>query len=741
MSEDDLAILSPHFAFRSGFLALLALLSAPLAQAQSCEAPPVAGLDVDFASDVGDETTIEFETGSLDAWFGEQPGADLSGGVLIRRGNRLAGADAAEFDSVGQALNLDGNVRYADPNTEIRSDAARFDYLSGLIRFEGAQFQLADNARGSADLLQITQEGRLDLEDVTYTTCPPDSRDWLLEADDINLNSEKGEGKARDVKIRFKGVPIIWAPYLSFPMGNSRKSGILIPRIGSAGRSGNEISVPWYWNIRENMDATVSPRWLSNRGVQLGNEFRYLTRRNEGIAVADILANDNLLNRSRHLLSLSHRTLFDNGWRNLIDFREVSDSQYFEDLGRGLSITSVTHLNRSLQFDYFGRHWNLFGQVQDFQTLDETILPEDEPYRRLPQIVVSGRYPDQLLGLTLGFDGELVNFDRDTGVTGWRADALAIVELPIERPGWFVKPAFGMEYTQYELQNTLPGQDTNPWRSVSTSSIDMGMIFERSLRNSERLIATLEPRVLYVNVPFVEQDSLPIFDTIIPNLNFVQLYRKNRFVGVDRIGDTDQLSVGFTTRILDVNTGEELVTATIGQARYLSGQRITLPGQPALVDESSDYIAEIRFLLYENLNFDIGHQWGSEGRGTTQSEARLQYRPATNKILNLAYRFRRASIEQGDVSWSWPVGSNWNFVGRYNYSFRDEELLEELYGVEYETCCWGFRTVYRRFLSTRDGTRDSSIGLQIVLKGLMDLGTAADRMLERGILGYSSDLD
>jgi LPS-assembly protein len=244
-----------------------------------------------------------------------------------------------------------------------------------------------------------------------------------------------------------------------------------------------------------------------------------------------------------------------------------------------------------------------------------------------------------------------------------------------------------------------------------------------------------------VHIPYRDQTNLPIFDTILPDLNLVQLYRKNRFLGIDRITDADQLSFGITSRIMETNSGRELMSATIGQTRYLSSQKVSIPGQTASLADASDYIAEVRFLLYDNLNFDIGHQWSSGARGTTKSEARLQYRPAPDKILNLSYRFRRDSLEQGDLSWSWPLSQRWNFVGRYNYSFRDDEPLEQLYGLEFESCCWGIRLVSRRYISTRDGTRDSSIGLQLVLKGMTSVGTAAGKLLERGILGYSRDLN
>jgi len=689
-----------------------------------------------------DDETVQFEAGRIEAKMLPEPSASMSGGVLVRRGDRLARADRADYDPKTRSLNLVGNVRYEDPDTEIVSQSAEFAYDTGRIRFESAEFLLGENnSRGGASVLQISQAGTLDLKNVSYTTCPPGSNDWLVEAGDINLDTDTGVGTARNLKLRFKGVPILYAPYFSFPISDARKSGVLAPTIGSAGRSGNEISIPYYWNIRENYDATISPRWLSDRGMQIGTEFRYLTQRNEGQVIFEYLANDNLTNKSRHLASLQHRTLFDNGWRNLIEFREVSDSQYFEDLGGSLSLSSITHLNRNAQFDFFGKHWTLFGQIQDYQTLDESIVPSDEPYRRLPQVKVRGLYPDQFMGLSLGFTGELVNFDRDTGVTGWRLDVAPSLELPIEKAGWFVKPAVVLEHTRYELDNTSAGQPSDPSRTLPIASLDTGMILERTMKRSARLIQTLEPRLLYVHVPFRDQTDLPVFDTIVPDLNFVQLFRKNQFLGVDRIADTDQLSIGITSRIMDSNTGEELVSATIGQARYLTDQRVTLPGQPATDSRSSDYIAELRFLLYKNINFDIGHQWGSDNQGTIRSEARLQYRPQSNKILNLAYRFRRDSLEQGDVSTSWPLSKNWNFVGRYIYSFRDKKSLEQLFGLEYESCCWGLRMVSRRFLSTRDGNRDSSFGIQLVLKGMGSVGTAAERSLERGILGYSSELD
>jgi LPS-assembly protein len=685
-----------------------------------------------------DPKTIQLEAGRFEAQIGDNPSASMSDGVLLQRDDKLAGAESARYDPEQRALFLEGGVRYEDPGTQIISRSAEFGYDMGRIRFDGAEFSLgSNNSRGAADSLEINQNGTLSLGGVQYTTCPPGAEDWLIEGKSILLDTNTGVGTAKGMKLRFKSVPILYLPHMSFPISDARKSGFLTPEIGSSARGGNEIRVPWYWNIAPNYDATITPRLLTDRGLQLAAEFRYLSQRNDGRLAADYLPDDSVLNRSRHQLQYQHRTLFDNGWRNRINFREVSDSQYFEDLGGSLSASSITNLDRHVSFDYYSRHLSLFAQVQDFQTIDDTILPEDQPYRRLPQVLLSANWP--LAILDLGLDLDVVNFDRDTGITGWRFNAAPSIEVPITRPGAFFTPAIAFNYTRYDLSNTAPGEATEQTRTVPIASVDTGLILERAMTGSNR-IQTIEPRMLYVNIPFREQDDLPVFDTITPDLNLVQLFRKNRFLGLDRIGDTEQLSFGVTTRVLDLDTGRELVTATIGQTRYFGDRMVTLPGVAASTLERSDYIAQLRFLLWKNVNFGFGHQWGTGDNGTALSEARIQYRPARNRILNIAYRFRRDSLEQGDISVSWPITKKWSFVGRYNYSIRDQEALEEFYGFEYESCCWGLRLVTRRHISTRDGTRDTSIGLQFILKGMTSVGTAADKMLERGILGYSADL-
>jgi LPS-assembly protein len=733
--------LSSKFLIIAG--ALLALPPARAAEPASCSAA-LEGMPEESrptASDA-DPNTITLEVGGVEAQLGDKPRASMTGGIYLRQGNKLAGAESARYDPDSRTLFLEGGVKYEDPAARVASRTGELSYDFGRIRFLGAQFSVeSNNAHGAADVIQIDRQGILDLKDVSYTTCEPGSNDWLLEARDINLDTIGGVGSARGVKLRFQGVPIFYTPYLSFPVGDARKSGILSPQIGSTNRSGTELVIPYYWNIAPNYDATITPRYLSDRGTQLQTQFRYLTKQSGGRADVEYLPDDKMFGDTRSMVRLRHHTIFDNDWRNRINFYQVSDDQYFEDLGGSLASSSTTHLERNLIFDYYTDTLSLFGQVQDYQTIDDAIQPEDRPYRRVPQLLMSGNWPGRWLGADLRVDGEIVNFERDTGVTGWRLNMAPELELPISRPGWFITPAIAFDLTQYALQNTDPGQRSSPGRALSISSLDLGMVLERNMKSGGgHRIQTLEPRILYVQVPYRDQSDLPVFDTITPDLNLVELFRKNRFLGVDRIADTDQVSLGITSRVIDDSTGRELLTATIGQTRYLSASGVTLPDEPLITNDTSDYVAELHFQVHDDIKLDFGHQWGDEDRGTQWSQARLQYRPAINEVLNLSYRYRKDSLKQGDVSWSWPLGSRWNFVGRYNYSFRDKEALEQFFGIEYESCCWGLRLVTRKHLSTRDGTRESSIGLQLILKGMSSVGTAADEMLERGILGYSPDI-
>jgi len=657
--------------------------------------------------------------------------------LVMRQGARQLGADSGRFDRSTGEFAAEGNVEFRDPKTWVRGDVARYNSNTGLFSMESAEYDLFSvPARGSADRIAVEETQRLSLTNVTYTSCARGKDDWLLRAGSLSLDREAGTGTARNARLEFKGVPILYTPYLTYPIDNQRKSGLLLPDVGNSDQRGVEFELPYYFNLAPNYDATLTPHYMSRRGLQAKGEFRYLSGGTSGQLDGEFLPNDDVTDDNRGLASWFNQSQLPAGWRGTIDATDVSDSAYFEDLASGLAQTSQTHLRRRVDLEFFNHTWFSLLRVEDYETLDEAIVPEDEPYRRVPQLAINGFWPDAPLGLEVGVETEMAYFDRNTGVTGLRSHLLPEVSLPVQIGPLLVEPYAAFDYTTYDLSDVDPADDDSPSRSVPIYSVDMRTLLERVWGDGGKWLQTVEPRVQFVHVPYEDQSALPVFDTIEPDFNLVQLFRRNRYVGLDRLSDTDQLNLGITTRLIRSNDGSQFLTATIGETQYFSSRDVVLPGELPSDDGASDYVAELGMNFNDQWNVELGYQWDSDENVTQLGEARVLYRADDYRILNLSYRFRRDSIEEIDLAGAWPLGDRWSVVGRYDYSLRDNELLERFVGLEYSTCCWGIRLVARRYLTSRDGDSDASVSLQLLLKGFGSSGSAAERMLDRGILGF-----
>jgi LPS-assembly protein len=497
------------------------------------------------------------------------------------------------------------------------------------------------------------------------------------------------------------------------------------------------VTVPYYLNLAPNYDLTLAPRYMRDRGTQIRSDFRYLMPNSRGEFGFEYLPDDDETQTTRRYANLQHESLF--GARDQIEvvsgLEGVSDDAYFEDLGSSLAVTSQTHLNRFLDLTLYAPNWSLLTRFQNYQTIDPVLTEIDYPYERVPQIVFGGLWRGRLL--SFDSETELVNFDRNIGTTGWRLDSTQELSLKFSRAGMFLTPAIALRQTNYWLDDTAPGEDDLLRRGLPIGSLDMGLTFERNTQRGRRTwVQTLEPRLLYVRVPFEDQSALPVFDTILPDFNLVQLFRKYQFVGPDRIADTDQLSFGVTTRLIDAENGRERLTASLGQTRYQDPRLVTLPGAPATETDASDYVAEVGIGVRDSWVLDIGYQWNSETSTTARTETRVEFRPQEDRLFGFGYRYRRDALEQGDVSVVWPVADRWRIIGRYSYSFLDKERLEDFVGWEYEACCWRLRMVNRNYVSRRTGETDSSVSIQLELKGLSQRVTSPDDLLDRGILGY-----
>lgn len=668
-----------------------------------------------------------------------QKGAVFDDEIRIRRGDGVLTAPNGRFDRQTGEFLLENGLRYRSPQSAVSGSRASFDTRSNSLEIEDADFDLFTvPSRGSAGAIAVDQGDVLTLRDVTYTTCARGHEDWLLRASQIRIDRDSGMATARNARLEFKGVPILYTPWITYPVTNERQSGFLLPALGRSETRGVEFQIPYYLNLAPNYDATLTPRYMSRRGTELLGEFRYLWPGHKGDVEGEYLPSDKVTGDNRYLLGIDHQSLLGRGWRATVDARTVSDSNYFEDLYGSTAATSQTHLLREASVEYFDNVWSLLGRVQGYQTLDESLTAAERPYRRLPQLAASGYLPRGALGLDWSFDGELALFDRDEGLNGSRLHLSPGIALPLDYRGLWLKPAVAVEYTAYSIHNPAPGEHDGPSSATPIISIDMGAAFERGVRGNGWL-QTLEPRAQFVHIPYRDQADQPVFDTIQPDFNLVQLFRKNRFLGYDRVGDTDQLNLGLTSRVLDATGGGEYLTATIGQTRFFSQQDVTLPGDRPVDSNASDWLAEIGVTFNQYWKLGAGYQWGADSGRTQRTQLALQYRRDGQRVVNAAYRYRRDSLEEVDVSAAWPLSSRWSAVGRYDYSLRDNEVLERFVGFEYQNCCWGFRVVYRDYIASRTGDSDTAIAVQLILKGLTNVGDPAGRQLERGILGYEAD--
>ncbi|MDP9009732.1 MAG: LPS assembly protein LptD [Pseudomonadota bacterium] len=555
-------------------LFFLCLACSPARAADVCPAPPkytfIRPADIPV-----DDHRIHVE--SDDAEVTANGSAVLNGRVTVRQDERSVAADSVTYDYDTDTLTVTGKVDFLDPRLRVRSDSGSYE-TDGAANFNEAFFQLMNrNGRGFAKDIDLRPDGKVALENVRYTSCPVGNEDWSLSASDINLDTKLQAGVAHHVTMRFKDVPIFYTPYISFPLGDERKSGVLFPSLGHSGSNGFDAEVPYYFNLAPNYDLTFTPGLLTARGVQVAEDFRYLTASSRGQLDATFLPNDKQQHDNRSYLRYTDVTDIKHGMRFDADIASVSDSNYFQSFAVGTEQTSVTFLQRRVDLLYYDDIWRVRGQLQNFQTIDITVGAADRPYSRVPRIQGSALYPIENSNFEFVFESEAVNFLRGVGPTGVRLNLSPELRWSSRGQGYFFEPAFGYDFTQYDLQDAGIGRPSTPSRALPYARLDTGLKFEREAGAQGQRTQTLEPRIVYSYVPYRNQDELPIFDSGLPDLNLTELFRTNRYVGSDRIGDANQVALAVTTRLFDTLSGTQYLSATVGQIRYFSIPRVRLP--------------------------------------------------------------------------------------------------------------------------------------------------------------------
>jgi LPS-assembly protein len=606
--------------------------------------------------------------------------------------------------------------------------------------------QTLTTASGKADRLEFRGENRMRMTNATYSTCSAEDPDWYARVADLDLDYDREVAEGRDVTVVFKDVPLFYSPWISFSLNNKRKSGFLAPTFGTSSKSGLEFTLPYYWDIAPNMDATIAPRLMSKRGLQINTEFRYLNYDYQGQARVEWLPNDRLAGRNRYGYSFLHlHPNLGHGFSGLVNVSGVSDGTYMRDLSTRITEASQGNMLRQGVLSYGGGWWSATANMQVYQTLQDPALPPvSKPYERVPQLLLTASRPDFVGGTAFAFRGEYVVFDHPTLDTARRLTFYPQLSLPLLMPAWYVTPKIGLHSTRYDIERRSSTGPDSVVRNLPVFSVDAGMAFERDLDwFGKGLTQTLEPRLYYLLVPQRTQNQIPVFDSGLADFNFATIFSDNIYSGVDRIADANQLTAALTSRLIDPQTGEEYVRGMVGQRYYFAKQNVTLPGESARPGGTSDFLAALSGRLMPRTYADVAWQYDPRDGETERFVVGGRWQPDFAKVLNASYRYTRdhtfsggtPGIRQVDFSGQWPLGRGWYGVGRFNYSLKERKIIETIGGLEYNGGCWVGRLVLQRYASAT-GDTNTALFVQLELNDFSKIGSNPLELLSRRIPGY-----
>jgi LPS-assembly protein len=706
----------------------------------------------------------------------------IQGDAIIRKQGLIIRSDRIEYDQANDTLKAEGSVRITREGNLFEGPSLNLQLDTFQGKFLQPQFQLLKGGgHGGASEIEFIDAQRAVIRNGTYTTCtrvpgPSWLPEWILKAASFQINEEDNTIQAKDLQLRFKDLPILATPSLTFPLDNNRQSGFLAPLVGIDTVSGIEVSSPYYWNIAPNRDATLTTTLMSKRGVALDSEFRYLEPLSQGQTRLNWMPSDKLREQSRWGISTQNTGELDTGMPVLgrlgmsLNINRVSDDNYWRDFPRaGLSLTQRL-LPASGSLNWSQGDLSMMAQVLQFQTLQDISSPITPPYNRSPQI--QARYNKWDVG---GFDwsvtADTTRFEADFSQVPGGANSIlrngqrSFAAMQISRPwrsSWgFVIPKVQMHGTRYQLDTPLANGQLEADRLLPTFSLDSGLIYERDTNFFSRALRqTLEPRAFFVRTPYKNQSALPTYDSGVTDFNLTTIYSENPYVGQDRIADNNLMTLGVNSRFFDASTGAELARFGLAQRYRFSDQLVRLPGESPANAGFSDILLGAGMRWDNRWSLDATLQFDAQTHNSTRSTFTTRYNPSPYKVFNTAYRFTRDQSEQIDLGWQWPLkdfsftkegnatpdgqtfgpgqglgADRWYSVGRTNFSLKDRRLVDTLLGFEYDAGCWLGRVVYERLQSTVSTSR-SRILFQLEFVGLARVGSSPLKTLRDNIPRY-----
>ncbi|WP_435627833.1 LPS-assembly protein LptD [Candidatus Ferrigenium straubiae] len=661
---------------------------------------------------------------------------EATGNAILRKRGQSIRADHLLYFQDTQDLDAQGSVVLEQDGSTMSGPHLKLNLDTNIGTMKQPVYYLAENdGRGSADMMHIHDKLHYTLDNAIYTTCPADDKDWLLKMRGLEIDRDRQIGTAHHAWVEFMGLPILYSPWMDFPLNDQRKSGFLSPILGSTTTGGRELTLPYYWNIAPNRDATIAPRIMTKRGVLLNNEFRYLEPRYNGELHVDMLPSDALAKRSRSHISLMHNQTLAGGLNGYTNLQSVSDDAYFRDLGNTVNATSQVNLLQEAGLSYGAGWWNATARVQRYQTLQDPAAPIGAPYKRLPQLTLNAQH--SYSDVNLAFTSEFVDFAHPTSLNAQRLVLNPSVSYPlINDPAYYVTPKVALHSTYYAMGANNTGTLPNSSRTLPLMSLDSGIAFERdwNLLGGD-YVHTLEPRAFYVYVPYRNQDRLPNFDSAQASFDFTQMFTENRFFGSDRVGDANHVTLALTSRLLEQENGMERLRVMVGERFSFKTPQVNFVA-PTATTNKSDILLAVSGSVARALSFDSELQYDPNLAHSQRYNIAMRYRPEIGKSLDLGYRFQRNALRQADLSGQWPLSSHWRAIGRLNYSIQDNKTLESIAGLEYNQSCWTLRFVAQRFTVAAQQAV-TGIFLQLELTDLVGVGVDPIDVLKQNVPSYT----
>ncbi len=718
----------------------------------------------------------------------------MVGNVRLRSPGQLVVANAGEFDVVTKAKTLD-NVQY---RMALGKQGTVIVKNPKTGKFEKHLYQL--NARGEAKKFKQVNPKLDVLKSASYTTCPPISHTWLLRASSVTLDSKKGRGTSWNTRLLIHGFPIFYTPYFNFPIDKKRKTGFLLPTFGLSNSDGFSTSVPFYWNIAPNYDATLTPKIFTKRGILTNGLFRYSTLTSSGKFDAGYIKNDRefksfqksaaskysgnpalgrILTASddRRAFSWQNDSTFNDHWKNSVDYNYVSDDYYVQDFDTNIMDVSNDQLMRRANVNFLSENWDFLGNFQEYQTLHKVNGDATNQYARLPQLQLNSDYPDELLGLDYSFTSEFDRFVKNTdpgavrAIQGDRVILQPAIKLPLTWLFAFLTPEAKLQMTKYQVQHEVAGNPDNPGMAIPIFDIKGGLYFDRSLslfKHDYR--QTLEPELYYLYVPYRNQNHMPIFDAAAQTFSYDQMFSTNSFSGLDRVVNANQVTYGLTSRFIDDDTGDQKAIISVGQIHYFADRKVSLYSgrtPPAISSTDRQVVSPIT----ATATYDMTNHWSATGSAAWNSHQKsfdsdsldLSYRLGPFRLINFGYDFVRGgdtlsgmpsgsprnNLNQTNVTSAWRLTDHWGVLGRWNYNWSQHHVQAFFYGVTYDSCCWAVRFLngrtfvgpsplnINRSYNDYSYRYDTVFYIQFALKGLGAFGDgSAQGFLESNITNY-----